>query len=151
MATYSSLIILVVFIAIMYFLMIRPQKKKEKEEKAMREALAVGDEIMTIGGIVGKVAKITDKTVVISTANDRTKIEFIKTAVSQVIKKSGAAPAKPKSVLEEDEEPASKAKRDKKVTPKKLTKKSEDSETDAVAESVVEAPAEVEADKPAEE
>ena len=51
----SSLIVMVVFIAAMYFLLIRPQKKKDKQIQAMRANLQVGDEIITIGGIKGKI------------------------------------------------------------------------------------------------
>ena len=73
-------ILLVVF----YFFGIRPQKKKEKEDNAMRSALAVGDEITTIGGIIGKVVSIKEETCVIETAHDRTKIRILKTAISRV-------------------------------------------------------------------
>ena len=48
-------VILIAFIGLMYFLLIRPQKKKEKEVKQMRNALSVGDEVVTIGGICGKI------------------------------------------------------------------------------------------------
>ena len=64
---YSMLIIWVVIIAVMYFLMIRPQKKKEKEAKAMIAALQVGDKVTTIGGIVGTVTKIKDDIIGIET------------------------------------------------------------------------------------
>lgn len=60
---------LVAIIVLMYFMMIRPQRKREKETKAMIDALKVGDKIVTIGGIMGKVAKIKDDTVIIETGN----------------------------------------------------------------------------------
>ncbi|NLK64168.1 MAG: preprotein translocase subunit YajC, partial [Tissierellia bacterium] len=60
---YSGILMLVVFFAIMYFTIIRPQKKREKETKAMRDSLATGDEVITIGGIHGKVVKINDEIV----------------------------------------------------------------------------------------
>ena len=68
----------------MYFFMIRPQKKQEKEQNAMRNNLAVGDEITTIGGIIGKIVSIKEETCVIETTHDRTKIRILKTAVSRV-------------------------------------------------------------------
>ncbi len=67
-----------------YFFMIRPQKKQEKEINEMRNSLSVGDEITTIGGIIGKVISIRDETVVIETSHDRTKIRLLKSAISKV-------------------------------------------------------------------
>ena len=69
---------------VMYFVMIRPQKKQEKEQNAMRNNLAVGDEITTIGGIIGKIVSIKEETCVIETAHERTKIRILKSAVSRV-------------------------------------------------------------------
>lgn len=59
---------------IMYFIMIRPQKKKEKETQSMRKSIQIGDEVITVGGIVGIVVKLADDTVVIETGGDRSKI-----------------------------------------------------------------------------
>jgi preprotein translocase subunit YajC len=64
-----NVLMLVFIIALMYFMLIRPQKKREKETKAMLDALKVGDKIVTIGGICGKVAKIKDDFVIIETGN----------------------------------------------------------------------------------
>ena len=69
---------------LMYFFMIRPQKKQEKEINDMRNNLSVGDEITTIGGIIGKVISIRDETVLIETSHDRTKIRLLKSAISKV-------------------------------------------------------------------
>lgn len=80
----TSLILMVVMIAVMYFLMIRPQQKKQKEEAKMRANLRVGDELTTIGGIKGRVVSIKDDTVTIETSNDRTKIVFVKDAIGTV-------------------------------------------------------------------
>ena len=74
----------VVFGVIFYFFMIRPQKKQEKEINDMRNNLSVGDEITTIGGIIGKVISIRDETIVIETSHDRTKIRLLKSAISKV-------------------------------------------------------------------
>lgn len=78
------LIMMVGLLAVMYFFMIRPQKKQEKEQNAMRNNLAVGDEITTIGGIIGKIVSIKEETCVIETTHERTKIRILKTAVSRV-------------------------------------------------------------------
>lgn len=76
----SVLLIAVMFVAL-YFFMIRPQKKQEKEVNNMRNNLVVGDEITTIGGVIGKIVSIKDETIVIETSHDRTKIRFLKSAV----------------------------------------------------------------------
>ena len=67
-----------------YFFMIRPQKKQEKRDNEMRNALAVGDEVTTIGGIIGKVVSIKDETFVLETTKDKTKIRFLKGAIRSV-------------------------------------------------------------------
>ena len=78
------IIMIVVLIAVFYFFMYRPQKKQDKEQKDMRDNLAVGDEITTIGGIIGKIVSIKDETVLIETSNERNKIRILKTAVRSV-------------------------------------------------------------------
>lgn len=77
------LILGVVFVAF-YFFAIRPQKKQEKEAADMRNSLTIGDEITTIGGIIGRVVKVTEETVVIETSKDRTKMHILKTAIRSV-------------------------------------------------------------------
>ncbi|MGN1048030.1 MAG: preprotein translocase subunit YajC [Eubacteriales bacterium] len=79
--SWYSIIMIVVLVAVMYFFMIRPQRKQEKETNAMRNALQVGDEITTIGGIIGKIVSIKDETCMIETGHDRTKIRILKSAV----------------------------------------------------------------------
>ena len=79
-----SIIMIVAMLALLYFFMIRPQKKQEKETNDMRNNLKVGDEITTIGGIIGKVVSIKEETVMIETGHDRTKIRILKTAVRNV-------------------------------------------------------------------
>ena len=80
----GSIVMIVAMIAIFYFFMFRPQKKQEKEKQAMMNALEVGDEITTIGGIIGKVVSIKEETLVLETSHDRTRIRILKTAVSRV-------------------------------------------------------------------
>ena len=127
----ANILLLVVFIAMIYFMMIRPQRKKDKEDREMRASLQVGDEVITIGGIVGKVTKITEKTVVVETGSARNKIEFLKTAISSVVRnessKDDGKKEAPKAEVEDEKRPD----RDKKVTPKKLTKKSDTAEEKA--------------------
>ena len=81
MANYGSFIILGLMLVVLYFVMIRPQKKQEKQVNDMRNNLQVGDEITTIGGVIGKIVSIKDETIVIETSRDGTKIRFLKSAV----------------------------------------------------------------------
>lgn len=76
-------IFVLIFVA-MWFFMIRPQRKQEKKDAEMRNALAVGDEVTTIGGIIGKVVSIKDETFVLETTKDRTKIRFLRGAIRSV-------------------------------------------------------------------
>ena len=82
---YSSLIFLILMFVVMYFILIRPQKKKEKESKAMQSSLQVGDEIVTIGGIVGLVVQVNEDTVVIETTSNRNKLRIKNWAVQDNI------------------------------------------------------------------
>ena len=79
---------MVVLIVIMYFMMIRPQKKRQKEEQEMRSSLEIGDEIITIGGIVGKVVTIREQDLVIETGADRTKMKIQRWAVNTNVTKT---------------------------------------------------------------
>ena len=80
----GPILMIVVMFAALYFFMIRPQKKQERETNEMRNNLQVGDEITTIGGIIGKVVSIKEETLMIETGHDRTKIRILKTAGRQV-------------------------------------------------------------------
>ena len=82
---------------IFYFLLIRPQKKKDKEAQAMRENIQIGDEITTIGGIVGFVVRKTDDTVVIETGKDKSQLRIKMWAIQENVtltEKAKAAKAK---------------------------------------------------------
>ena len=81
---WTMILMLLGLLVVMYFVMIRPQKKQEKEQNDMRNNLAVGDEITTIGGIIGKIVSIKEETCVIETSHERTKIRILKSAVSRV-------------------------------------------------------------------
>ena len=78
------MILMVVALIAIFFFTSRSQKKQEKAVNDMRNNLQVGDEITTIGGIIGKVVSIKEETLMIETGHDRTKIRILKTAVRQV-------------------------------------------------------------------
>ncbi|MBQ8381197.1 MAG: preprotein translocase subunit YajC [Clostridia bacterium] len=81
---WTTLILIAVLILVFWLFMIRPQKKQEQKDNAMRDALAVGDEVTTIGGIIGKVVSIKGETFVLETTRDKTKIRFLKAAIRSV-------------------------------------------------------------------
>ena len=78
----SMLLPLLLMVALMYFLMIRPESKRKKQAEEMRSSLKKGDQITTIGGIVGKIVQVTDENIVIETSDDRVRMELTKWAVS---------------------------------------------------------------------
>ena len=88
-----SIIMLVVMIALFYFLMIRPENKRKKAAQEMRDALKKGDSITTIGGMKGKVVAIMDETIVFETSEDRVRIEIAKWGISSNDTAAAAAAA----------------------------------------------------------
>ena len=84
---------LIGMVVLLYFFMIRPQKKKEKQAADMRNSIEVGDGITTIGGIVGRVASIKEDTFVLETGSDRVKMRFKRWAIQDVEKLSLDTPA----------------------------------------------------------
>ena len=76
------IISLVVMVAVFYFFLFRPQKKREKEIKQLQDSLQIGDEIVTNGGIVGIVVSIKEDTVVIETGSDRSKVRIKRWAIA---------------------------------------------------------------------
>ena len=76
-----SLLMLVAVFAVMYFLMIRPENKRKREQEEMRNNISLGDEIITIGGMVGKVVQVTEETVTFETGEDRVRIQVKKWAI----------------------------------------------------------------------
>ena len=77
----STVLMFGIMIAVMYFMLIRPENKRKKEAEEMRSAIKVGDEISTIGGIVGKVVSVKEEKLVIETGADQVRIELLKWAV----------------------------------------------------------------------
>ncbi len=84
MGDITMLLPLVLMFALMYFFMIRPENKKRKAVQAMRSSLSVGDEVTTIGGIVGTICAVKENTVVIETGADRVRIELTKWGISSI-------------------------------------------------------------------
>jgi preprotein translocase subunit YajC len=104
---------LVLLIFIMYFLLIRPQKKREKTINQMRNSLKVGDEIITIGGICAKIIKLKDDKLTIEVGSDKTKFEIMRWAVSKTlsnepVKELVAKPSKGKKA-DKNKEPQAEA------------------------------------------
>lgn len=89
----SSLIMIVAMFALMYFLLIRPEKKRKQEAENMRSALKKGDTVVTIGGIMGKVVAVNDTSFVIETSEDRVRVEFAKWALNNNVTQQEAAAA----------------------------------------------------------
>jgi preprotein translocase subunit YajC len=81
-----SFLPLILMFAVLYFIMIRPQMKRQKETKAMLEALAVGDEVVTVGGIMGKVTALKDQVVTVEIATG-TDVQLQKGAITAVLPK----------------------------------------------------------------
>ena len=77
---------LALMLVLLYFMIYRPQKKQEKQDAAMRSSLEIGDQVTTIGGVIGRVVAIKDDTFVLETGADRVKIRFTKNAISSVEK-----------------------------------------------------------------
>ena len=99
-----SLAMIVVMIAVCYFLLIRPENKRKKQAEEMRNSLKKGDQITTIGGIIGKIVQVTDETIIIETSDDRVRMELAKWAVSTNNSNPPADAKKAKKT--EKEEPA---------------------------------------------
>ncbi|MCI8537623.1 MAG: preprotein translocase subunit YajC [Oscillospiraceae bacterium] len=78
----TTILPLILVVAVFYFLMIRPENKRKKQAEEMRNSLTVGDEITTIGGVVGTICAVKENTIVMETGADRVRIEFTKWAIS---------------------------------------------------------------------
>ena len=101
-----SLIMMIVILIAFYFILIRPQRKKEKKDAEMRKNVQIGDEIVTAGGIVGIIVKVEENTIVIETGVDRSKLRIQKWAISQnlsAVEEAKVAPAPKKAKSDEEE------------------------------------------------
>jgi preprotein translocase subunit YajC len=83
---FSQIIILVVFVAVFYFLLIRPQQKRMKDQQAMLSRLASGDEVVTTGGILGRIIEVNDTFLTLEVA-DGVRIKVQKTQIAQLMPK----------------------------------------------------------------
>ena len=146
-STIITILPLILLIVVMYFLMIRPQKKRERETTAMGNSVQVGDEIVTIGGICGRIVKTKDETIVIQVGSDKVKMEMMRWAISKVVsegKNHGKQAAEEFDEISDAEENEVKKSR-----PKRMKKKAPVVEEEPVVE---EAPAqEAPAEAPAQE
>lgn len=84
MSAFGSIAIIILMFVFLYFFMIRPQKKQERETNEMRNNLKVGDEITTIGGIIGKIVSMKEETITIETGHDRVRIRILRSAIRNV-------------------------------------------------------------------
>ena len=96
----GTIIMLVVMVAVFYFMLIRPENKRKKEAEQMRSSVKVGDEITTIGGIVGTVVNVKDDKIVIETSVDQVRVEFTKWAISTNDTAAAAAKEEAKKAAE---------------------------------------------------
>ena len=100
---------LLLFVVVIYFFMIRPESKRKKEAEEMRNSLKKGERITTIGGIVGRVVQVDEKTVVFETSEDRVRMEIAKWGIQSTesmeqaaaARKNGVKPAKKENAAEE--------------------------------------------------
>ena len=126
----SMMLPLILLIVIMYFMLIRPQKKRERQVNEMRSNLRVGDDIITIGGICGKIVKTKEDSIIIQVGADKLKFEMMRWSVSKVVDKVEMQNIRVKEDEYEEEEEAPKAR------PKRLEKAApvKDEAEDAVSE-----------------
>ena len=103
MEQFYTLGMILVMIAIFYFLMIRPENKRKKQAEEMRNSLKKGDQITTIGGIIGKIVMVGEETIVIETSDDRVRMELTKWAVSTTGVQASSEEKSSKEEKKEDE------------------------------------------------
>ena len=115
----GMIVLLVVMVAGMYFLMIRPQRKQQKKDQEMRESTQVGDEITTIGGIMGRVVTVKEDSLIIETGADRNKMKIARWAI-QV---NNTATEKMRAEQEAAKAAAAKEREEKAAAKKKKSKK----------------------------
>jgi len=106
---WGTILMIGLLFVFLYFFMIRPQKKQERKDAEMRDSLAVGDEVTTIGGIIGKVISIKGETFVLETTREKTQIRFLKGAIRSIdvkVAEVAAAIADSKTAETAEEAPA---------------------------------------------
>ena len=90
-SAFSSFVPLILIFAIMYFLMIRPQQKKAKQHKAMIDSLRRGDQVVTSGGVLGKVSKVSDDGIVEIEIAEGVKVRVMRATIAQVLNRTEPA------------------------------------------------------------
>ena len=114
---YTMILMLAIFIGVFYFMIIRPENKKKKEAEELRNSLHKGDQITTIGGIVGKIVNIKDDRIVIETSEDQVRMELLKWSVmtnNTAEKEKSKRAAEAREAAQKAKEERAKAKADKK-------------------------------------
>ena len=89
----SGILFLVIIVVVFYFFLIRPENKRKKQLTQMRDNLTIGDEIVTIGGIMGKVVQVTEDTITFETGEDRVRLQVTKWAISTNVREEKAKAA----------------------------------------------------------
>jgi preprotein translocase subunit YajC len=119
---------IILIIVVFYFLLIRPQRKKERQVNAMRGALKAGDKVTTIGGIKGTIVKTKDETLTIQVGSDRVKLEIMRWAISKVDEEKAGGAAK--GADDTSKEEVAEKSEEKTITrkPRKLTAKPAETE-----------------------
>ena len=104
----DSIMLIVIMIAVFYFMIIRPENKRKKRAEEMRNSLTNGERVTTIGGMVGRVVQVNDTTIVFETSEDRVRIEIAKWGIQSTESMEQAAAQKGRKVKKEAEaeEPA---------------------------------------------
>ena len=128
--SWVTIVLMVLVVGVMFFFMFRSQKKQEKEANDMRNNLQIGDEVTTIGGIIGEIVRIKDETVTIETGKDRTKIRILRSAIRTVDVHAADKYGTPAPAPAEAEPKAVKVKASK----KKKSEKSPEATTEAPVE-----------------
>ena len=113
-AEFSSIIMILLMVAIVYFLMIRPEQKRKKQAQELRNSLKKGDMITSIGGIVGKIVMVNENTIIIETSEDRVRMELTKWAVSTTGVQTSDMPETQKKEKKDKDEKALEAKEESK-------------------------------------
>ncbi len=114
MEQFSSIIMILLMVGIVYFLMIRPEQKRKKQAQEMRNSLKKGDMITSIGGIVGKIVMVNENTIIIETSEDRVRMELTKWAVSTTGVQTSDMPETQKKEKKDKDEKALEAKEESK-------------------------------------
>lgn len=104
LAQLQGLIIPIGFLVVFYLFAIRPQKKKENEVKSMRSGLRAGDEVITIGGIYGKILKVKDDMVILEVGTTKTRLDVTKWAIGSVVNKNESKNTKKDEEVEQDKD-----------------------------------------------